>query len=64
MFIEIQPARKGVGVIDLLYPDHLLFEVAAARGQFVLKPFTLGDADEALVLPAELSGIVPGSNPR
>ena len=64
IFMEIQPARKGVGVIDLLYPDHLLFEVAPARGQFVLKPFTLGDAEEALVLPAELAGIVPGANPR
>jgi FkbM family methyltransferase len=64
MFMEIQPARKGVGVIDLLYPDHLLFEVTHARGQFVLKPFTLGDAEEALVLPAELAGIVPGANPR
>jgi hypothetical protein len=62
--MEIQPARKGVGVIDLLYPYHLLFAVTHARGQFVLKPFTLGDAEEALVLPAELAGIVPGANPR
>jgi FkbM family methyltransferase len=71
IFIEIQPdsagnsdSGKGVRIEDLLYPDHLLFAVGAARGQFTLKPFAMGNTEEALVLPAELAGIVRGSTPR
>jgi FkbM family methyltransferase len=63
IFMEIQPDRKASGVIDLLYPDHLLFKVDISHGQFALKPFNLAEAEEALVLPAELAGIVRGSNP-
>jgi len=63
IFMEIQPDRKNSTVLDLLYPDHLLFKVDASHGEFVLKPFTTGKTEEALVLPAELAGIVRGSNP-
>jgi FkbM family methyltransferase len=62
IFMEIQPDRKNSTVLDLLYPDHLLFKVDGSRGQFVLKPFTTGKTEEALVLPAELAGIIPGTN--
>jgi FkbM family methyltransferase len=46
---------------DLLYPDHLLFEVGSSRGRYTLRPFSMGDTEEALVLPVELAGIVPGA---
>jgi FkbM family methyltransferase len=69
IFVEIQKEhydgsgpRKSVRVKDLLYPDHLIFEVAPLRGRPTLKPFLQGDTEEALVLPAELAGIVQGSN--
>ncbi len=55
--------QKGVSVRDLLYPDHLVFEVGHSRGQFTLKPFKPGNTEEALVLPAELAGIIRGTNP-
>jgi FkbM family methyltransferase len=68
ILMEIQPeqdaaaeARKGSSVRNLLYPDHLLFEVGDTRGQYTLKPFS-GKTEEALVLPAELAGIVPGTS--
>jgi FkbM family methyltransferase len=68
IFLEIQPeeesdveASKGERIEDLLYPDHLLFGVTHSRGKFLLKPFLLGGTEEALVLPAELAGIVPGT---
>jgi FkbM family methyltransferase len=68
IFLEIQPekesaveASKGERIEDLLYPDHLLFGVTHSRGRFVVKPFSLGGTEEALVLPAELAGIVPGT---
>jgi FkbM family methyltransferase len=63
IFMEIQPDRKNSTVLDLLYPDHLLFKVDGSHRQFVLKPFTTGKTEEALILPAELAGIIRGSNP-
>ena len=69
IFMELQHDRrdgsesqKGVSVRDLLYPDHLVFEVGISRGQFTLKPFKSGNTEEALVLPAELAGIIRGTN--
>jgi len=53
---------KSAGIKSLLYPDHLLFEVGNLRGQYTLRPFSMGGTDEALVLPAELAGIVPGAS--
>ena len=66
ILMEIQPeatagAGKSAGIESLLYPDHLLFEVGNATGGYSLRPFALGRAEEALVLPAELAGIVPGT---
>jgi FkbM family methyltransferase len=68
MFVEIQrdeytgaAARQGTLVKDLLYPDHLIFEVAALRGNYVLKPFLMGNTEEALVIPAELAGFIEGT---
>lgn len=57
-------SSESAGIESLLYPNHLLFEVGNSRGQFVLRPFSMGNTDEALVLPAELAGIVPGTNHR
>ncbi len=61
IFVEIQKehydgsvSRQGPRVKDLLYPDHVIFEVGASRGRPVLKPFLQGNTEEALVLPAEL----------
>jgi FkbM family methyltransferase len=60
IFVEIQKehyngseSRKGASVKDLLYPDHIIFEVGVSRGRPVLKPFLQGNTEEALVLPAE-----------
>jgi FkbM family methyltransferase len=68
IFMEIQPekeraaeASKGACIEDLLYPDHLLFMMARLRGKIVLKPFSPGGSEEALVLPVELAGILPGT---
>jgi FkbM family methyltransferase len=68
IFLEIQPvtesdaeAAKAGRIEDLLYPDHLLFGVTQTRGRFVLKPFSVGGTEEALVLPRELAGIIPGT---
>jgi FkbM family methyltransferase len=65
IFMELQHDRrtgsesqKGASVRDLLYPNHLVFEVGYLRGQFTLKPFQSGNTEEALVLPAELAGII------
>jgi FkbM family methyltransferase len=52
---------KSASIQSLLYPDHLLFEVGDARGQYTLKPFSTGNTEEALVLPAELAGLIPGA---
>jgi FkbM family methyltransferase len=54
-------ADKSAGIRSLLYPDHLLFDVVGSRGRFTLKPFSMGDTEEALVLPFELAGIIPGT---
>jgi FkbM family methyltransferase len=54
-------ADKSAVIRSLLYPDHLLFDVGCSRGQYTLKPFSMGDTEEALVLPVELAGIVPGT---
>jgi FkbM family methyltransferase len=67
ILMEIQRETQGGGatksstVESLLYPDHLLFEVGASRGQYTLRPFATGTTEEALVLPVELAGIVPGT---
>jgi FkbM family methyltransferase len=67
ILIEIQPeGRTGSGqssrMRSLLYPDHLLFRVEDVRGNYRLRPCALSHAEEALVLPAELAGIVPGAS--
>jgi FkbM family methyltransferase len=69
ILMEIQHAAHGVSessksasARDLLYPDHLLFNIGDHRGRYVLRPFTPGGSEEALVLPAELAGIVPGTS--
>jgi FkbM family methyltransferase len=71
IFVEIQhehyansPSQKGASVRDLLYPDHLIFEVGTANGHPTLKPFLQGNTEEALVLPAELAGFVKDSRFR
>jgi FkbM family methyltransferase len=56
--------QKGVSIRDLLYPNHLVFEVRYSRGQFTLKPFKPGNTEEALVLPAELAGIIRDTRPH
>jgi FkbM family methyltransferase len=53
---------KSALLRSLLYPDHLLFDVGSRRGQYTLKPFSLADTEEALVLPVELAGIIPGTD--
>jgi FkbM family methyltransferase len=65
IFIEIQKddydspePHKGASVKNLLYPDHIIFEVGASRGQPVLKPFLQGNTEEALVIPAELAELL------
>ncbi|HEY2860579.1 MAG TPA: FkbM family methyltransferase, partial [Terracidiphilus sp.] len=65
ILMEIQPAGKtGSGqsshLQTLLYPDHILFRVENVRGTYRLRPASLSQTEEALVLPAELAGIVPG----
>jgi FkbM family methyltransferase len=55
-------ATKSATIESLLYPDHLLYEVGDSRGQYTLKPFASGTTEEALVLPAELAGIIPGAD--
>lgn len=67
ILMEIQPeGRAGSGqsshMRSLLYPDHLLFRVEDIRGNYRLWPCTLSQAEEALVLPAELAGIVSGAS--
>ena len=65
IFVEIQKedydgsaSPQGPRVKDLLYPDHVIFEVGASRGRPLLKPFLQGNTEEALVLPAELAGLI------
>jgi len=55
-------ADKYTRIQSLLYPNHLLFDVGGSRRQYTLRPLSMGNSDEALVLPAELAGIVPGAN--
>jgi FkbM family methyltransferase len=55
---------KSTGIQPLLYPDHLLFEVGVKRGRYTLAPFAKGKTEEALVLPIELAGIIPGTSAR
>ncbi len=69
IFMEIQhehlsgsESRKGATVKELLYPDHLIFEVGSLRDQYTLRPFLQGNTEEALVLPIELAGLVRGSD--
>jgi FkbM family methyltransferase len=68
IFVEIQRdhyaghgASKGAAIQDILYPDHIVFEVGESRGHYVLKPFLQGNTEEALVLPIELAGLVKGT---
>jgi FkbM family methyltransferase len=68
IFVEIQHdqytgsgAHKGATVKDLLYPDHLIFEVGESHGHYDLKPFMTGNTEEALVLPIELAGLIEGT---
>jgi FkbM family methyltransferase len=49
---------------SLLYPDHLLFNIGDLRGQYRLTPYSPGSSMEALVLPVELAGIIPGTESR
>jgi FkbM family methyltransferase len=60
--IDADTRRKSAHLQELLYPDHLLFEIGESRRNYTLKPFHLGKTDEALVLPAEMAGILPGTN--
>lgn len=50
--------EKDKEVLELLYPDHTIFEVHESRGAYLLKPFVTGSSEEVLVLPSALSGIV------
>jgi FkbM family methyltransferase len=67
IFVEIQKdhydsgLHKGARIKDLLYPDHLIFDVGTSRGRPTLKPFE-GKTEEALVFPAELAGILKAAN--
>jgi FkbM family methyltransferase len=64
VLMEIQRAdgsNDSSRIRALLYPDHYLFEVGSAHGTYTLRPFSTAKTDEALVLPAELAGIVPGA---
>lgn len=69
IFLEIQPEPGSekisgqVKVQDLLYPNHLIFDVSHSMGRFVLKPFSNNGPEEKLVIPAELAGILPGTDP-
>jgi FkbM family methyltransferase len=54
-------SRKVETIRSLLYPDHILFNVGHSRGQYTLKPYSTKNSQEALILPAELAGIIPGS---
>jgi FkbM family methyltransferase len=69
IFVEIQKehyngseSRKDASVKDLLYPDHIIFEVGVSRGRPVLKPFLQGNTEEALVLPAERAELLKAPN--
>jgi FkbM family methyltransferase len=68
IFVEIQKdhydgsgQHKGARIKDVLYPDHLIFDVGASRGRPILLPFQ-GKTEEALVFPAELAGILKAAN--
>jgi hypothetical protein len=64
ILMEIQRGNaspRNAGIEPLLYPDHLLYEVGSAHGQYTLRPFSKGNTEEALVLPAELAAIIPGT---
>ncbi len=65
------PARGQRGAEDsariqslLSIPRHLLFEVGSSRGTYATPAIFNRKTDEALVLPAELAGIVPGATLR
>jgi FkbM family methyltransferase len=53
--------HRDATVLDLLYSDHLLFAVTSHHRRLVLGPFRRGESMEALVLPRELAGIIPGT---
>ena len=65
MEIQLDPEHGGnsgsVNVADLLYPDHLIYQVGSRRNEYALQPFTARSSDEALILPRELAGLIPGS---
>ena len=65
IFVEIQhdhsngsSSHRGATIRDLLYPDHVIFEVGELHGQYKLNPFLTGNTEEALVLPVELTGLI------
>jgi len=69
ILMEIQPepeadvrSLKTTTIEDLLYPDHLLFSVGVSRGHYTLSRFSPKEERATLVLPAELAGIIPGTN--
>jgi FkbM family methyltransferase len=55
------PVAKSKSILEVLYPDHLLFAVGQKRNRLVLGPMMNGKTDEALVLPRELAGIIPNT---
>ena len=66
VLMEIQPegvtgSGQSSSMRALLYPDHLIFRVEDIRSNYRLSPSSLARAEEVLVLPAELSGIVRGT---
>jgi FkbM family methyltransferase len=72
IFMEFQLYRererdilKHKKALDLIYPDHVIFEVGDdSHGHYVLKPFSLESTEEALVLPVELAEIIRSSMSR
>jgi hypothetical protein len=57
-------ADRLKAIRSLLYPNHLLFNIEEVRGEYRLTPYVPGSSMEALVLPEELAGIIPGSETR
>lgn len=57
---EIAGALREV-LIQLLYPDHVLFGVAESRGDYMLQSFVGRTVEEVLVLPVELIGTIRGT---
>jgi hypothetical protein len=54
-------AKKSRSILELLYPDHLIFAVGQRRNRLILGPVVSGRTMEVLVLPRELAGIIPNT---